>query len=114
MCIIKIMSKKLGLVSALIIALLMWVISSRVDMLQAQEPVKLGDVDRDGDVDVADYGLALRYFETSESSADFNQNGMVDIYDVNQVISSILITLSPELVEKPEVGNSLGESGELQ
>ena len=91
-----VMGKKLGWILVVLVLGLAWVVYPRVERLQAQESIKLGDVDKDGDVDVTDYGLILRYFETEEPSADFNLNGMVDIYDVNQVVTGMLIALSPD------------------
>ncbi|MFO0703691.1 MAG: dockerin type I repeat-containing protein [Patescibacteria group bacterium] len=56
---------------------------------QALAQVLTGDVNKDGQVNVVDYQLVQSVFGTSAAAADFNLNGIVDLFDINAVIANI-------------------------
>jgi len=52
----------------------------------------LGDIEPsggDGDVDFADYQTFIPFFRKTSSTADFNNNGRVDIFDFNILVTNI-------------------------
>lgn len=65
-------------------------------------PTSTPDVNKDGVVDYRDYQVATSLFNTSDKSADLNNNFVVDIYDLNTVLSAIKKTSpSPSPTPKP-------------
>lgn len=50
-----------------------------------------GDVNKDGQVNFSDYQLIQSLYGTTASSGDFNLNGIVDLFDINTVISNIYL-----------------------
>lgn len=60
----------------------------------AVEQTKLGDVNKDGELDVADVSLLINMvlgnFEPDKSVADMNSDGEIDVADVSLLISIIL------------------------
>lgn len=50
-----------------------------------------GDVNKDGQVNVVDYQMVQSLYGTTSATADFNLNGIVDLFDVNTVIANIYL-----------------------
>lgn len=58
-------------------------------------PSYMGDVDRNGIVNFEDYKLIQPLYGTSTANADFNSNGIVDLFDINMVISRLYNKVTP-------------------
>ncbi len=50
--------------------------------------VKVGDLNKDGLVNIYDLSLLLSKWATTDSNADINKNGKVDIYDLSLLLSN--------------------------
>jgi outer membrane protein assembly factor BamB len=65
-------------------------IDTLVSVLEAQGgEQQAGDLDGDGDIDEQDMNLAISNYRNSFSSADFNNNGLVDTHDIVTVQKSL-------------------------
>lgn len=68
--------------------------SPAASVVDSPAPRKLGDVDRDSDVDLFDYNTVVTNFNSTNitdpniKNADLNENGVVDLFDFNEVVSN--------------------------
>jgi len=51
-------------------------------------PIIIGDVNRDGHVDLADYSLFIPKYGTTDPVCDFNKNGVVDMGDYALLVNN--------------------------